>query len=252
MKLIKQKILFLLFFYKYQPGIFRETNYLSYNFLYGLLGNYLPSSIRKATGELVQSGNLEKIVRNRKTFLRITSIGQDQLKRKFINFFSQSLVKRDWCLAILAGLPRGKAGTDRPLRLSLKNRGFCKYQDGVYLMPAKAEDKKNFKDLTGKVMLVFSKRLDFVDERQLVGRFWQVDDHFAQIQKFINREAEVLAKIEPKKILTKQEKKSISLLSEKFFILIKNTIGLPKNLLPADWPLGQACSILANILQKVE
>ena len=79
MKLLKQKILFFLYFRQaYAPaGSFNKNEeYLSYNYLYFLISGFKEASVRKAVLELVVSGAVNKMVRNRSTLLRITVLGK--------------------------------------------------------------------------------------------------------------------------------------------------------------------------------
>ena len=54
------------------------------------------------------------------------------------------------------------------------------------------------------------------------------------------------------KLLKDKEIKQVSSVSDKMFILIRNTIGLPKNLLPNDWPLPEAAGLFSKIIKKVD
>jgi DNA-binding transcriptional regulator PaaX len=250
MKILKQKILFLLFFsQRYTPAksFRKEGKYLSYNFLYNFLPCFLPTSIRKATTELVEQGAIEKIIRNRQALFRITQYGEKQCRKYLVNFFKQNLVQREWFLAISK-----ECRNPRQVRHKLQNLGFVKLARGVWIKPGRKEFTRELEDLTGKAFFLSTQRLEFVDERQLVGSLWGLDKYFKKTNDFISRSKKLLKTVSDRNVLTSKEKKTISALFESFFIIIKNTIGLPKNLLPNDWPLPEAATIFTKILKKME
>jgi len=249
MKLLKQKILFFLYFRQayIAPGSFdKDERYLSYNYLYFLIFGFKEASVRKAVLELVASGAINKMVRNRKTYLRITVFGRKQVKKIFDNYFCQNRSSRGWFLAVISGKDEA-----RKIRLDLVGLGFVCLKRGVYIRPAKKEFETFLEYLMGKAFFVFAKKLELVDEKNLTGRLWQLDKYYGRYSKFVTRAGGLLKRVEVKKELLFKEKRQVSALCDDFFIIIRDTVNLPKNLLPDDWPLPKAAQIVNELLKLI-
>ena len=249
MKLLKQKILFFLYFrqaYVAPKSFSKDERYLSYNYLYFLIADFKQASVRKAIGELVDSGAVSKIVRNRKTLLRITVFGKKQVKKMFDNYFCQNRSFKGWFLAVIIG-----KDDVRKIRLDLEGLGFVCLKRGVYIKPAKKEFEIFLEHLLGKAFFVFTKKLELADEKNLTGRLWKLDKYYGGYSKFVTRARDLLERVRVKKELSFKEKKLISVLCDDFFIIISETINLPKNLLPDDWPLPKAAQVVNELLKLI-
>ncbi len=250
-RLLKQKILFLLYFsqrYGRLGNTLKEEDYLSYNFLYCCLPTFKTASIRKAVLALVEEGELDKINRNHQSYFRLTLNAFKRIKNLFPGFFYQNKQKHGWFLAVLK--EKLKANKEvRELRENLKNLGFTRLNRGVYLLPAERDFQHQLEGFLNQIFIIFSPKLEFIDEKQLAGRLWPLAKEYRELQQFIKSSRKLLRKMAIQKRLSKKTIKSISALSEKFFIIIKNTIRLPKNLLPADWPLPQAAQNFSQLLK---
>ena len=249
MKLLKQKILFFLYFRQayIAPGSFdKDERYLSYNYLYSLISGFKEASVRKAVLELADSGAISKIARNRKTLLRITVFGRKQVKRIFDNYFCQNRSSRGWFLAVII-----EKDNVRKIRLDLEKFGFICLKRGVYIKPAKKEFEVSLEYLLGKAFFVFTKKLELADEKNLTGRLWQLDKYYGSYSKFVTRARGLLERLGVKKELSFKEKKLVSVLCDDFFVIISETINLPKNLLPDDWPLPKAVQAINELLKLI-
>lgn len=249
MKTLKQKIIFLLYFYQsYTPAqtFKKEVKHLSYNFFYWLLSDFGQASVRKAVGELARTGLVEKIIRNNQAFFRLTVLGDKQFKKIFADFIYQNSQKKGFFLAITRG------SKIRQTRIFLENLGFKCLKRGIYLRPAPREFEKSLEPLLGKAFFIFTAKLELTDEKSLTAELWKLDKYYKQGADFVTQAKKLLTKLDSKKRLSKKEIKSIFAISDKFFILIKNTIGLPKNLLPNDWPLPRASNLFSQVLKRVE
>ena len=247
MKLLKQKILFFLYFRQAYtaPGSFNKgERYLSYNYLYFLIPGFKKASVRKAVLELTASGEINKMVRNRKVLLRITVFGRKQIKRIFDNYFCQNRSSRGWFLAVIVGKDDA-----RKIRLDLMRLGFVCLKRGVYIKPAKKEFEISLEHLLGKAFFVFAKKLELADEKNLTGRLWKLDKYYGGYSKFVTRSRGLLERVGVKKELSFKEKKQVSALCDDFFVIISETINLPKNLLPNDWPLPKAAQTINDLLK---
>jgi len=249
MKLLKQKILFFLYFRQAYvvPGSFnKDERYLSYNYLYSLISGFMEASVRKAVLELAASGAINKMVRSRKTLFRITVFGRKQVRRIFDNYFCQNRSSKGWFLAVIIG-----KDDVRKIRLDLEGLGFVCLKRGVYIKPAKKEFEISLEHLLGKAFFVFAKKLELADEKNLTSKLWHLDKYYGNYSKFVTRARGLLEKIEVKKELSFKEKKLVSALCDDFFVIISDTINLPKNLLPDDWPLPKAAQTVNELLKLV-
>ena len=249
MKLLKRKIIFCLAseidFFKLNEGF----AYYPYSFLYPRLFQFKKSSVRDAILQLVRSGEVDKIIRNNVPFFRLTSRGREKL----LSFFPQSLGQkkvwdRIWRLVIINSKfkkQKEKLGKLRKLRLALKSLGFKKLNRGVYLtpLPISAQLKHLLlgEDFSAKIAVIESRRLLLGDDEQLAKEIWSLDQVLVNYQNLITRQKKLLRKLKDKKRLTNQEEKQFFLILNDYFSLLEKDPGLPKKLLPPDWP-QEKCS----------
>jgi len=250
MKLLKQKILFLLYFRQTtssQHNLKNEDTYISYNFLYKLILGVTDAAVRKAIGELCEKGDVDKITRNNQSYFRLTLLGAKQTKKLFTNFFYQAKPKKGWYLAVIKS---GKKS--RQTRIDLENIGFASICRGVYICPAGEKLEAKISQLTANAYFFGCPKLSHIDEKSCVGKLYKLDKFVADTQAVIRQINQLLTKIEDKISLKDKQIKQVSSVSDKMFILIRNTIGLPKNLLPNDWPLPEAAGLFSKIIKKVD
>lgn len=249
MKHLKQKILFLLYFRQTtssQHNLKNEDTYVSYNFLYKLVSGVTDAAVRKAIGELCDKGDVDKIIRNNQSYFRLTLLGAKETKKLFPNFFYQAQSRKGWYLAIIKS---GKKA--RQTRIDLENIGFAGICRGVYICPVGANMESKISGMTSDAYFFGCPKLNHIDEKSLVGKLYNLDKFVSNTQAVIKQTNQLLAKIEDKITLENKEIKQISSMAENMFILIKNTIGLPKNLLPADWPLPRAAWLFSKVIKKM-
>ncbi len=244
MKLLKRKTLFALasetdFF---SPRV--DFDYYGYKFLYDRLFNYQPSSIRDACLQLVQSGELDKISRNRIAYFRLTARGREQL----LSFFPQSVGQKKvwdktWRIALIKD--------SRKLRVILRRMGFRKLARGVYITPlpisAKIKDLLLSGKFSAKIAVIESRRLILGDDQQLAKQIWPLGELQQGYQNLIRESKALLTKIKSQEQLSDEVKKQFSLILNNYFSLLEQDPGLPKKLLLDDWPALEAQKLLLKL-----
>lgn len=243
MKILKKKILLGLSF----PNDFIETGsgfeYKAYIFLYFLLPDFRQGSIRDAIGQLKNSGEVDKIVRNKTSYFRLTGAGRERLLSLFK--VSNRVWKGKWRVVI--GVP-GK------LRLKIEKMGFKKFSQGVFIStnPKLEEVKKILleNNLLGKVAFFETKNLISIDNRSLAKRLWTLDEVGEEYRHFINQCKNLLNKINKHKRLENRDKTLVVDIFNNYFSLLSKDPGLPKRVLPNDWPADPARKSFLSIFEK--
>ena len=202
------------------------------------------SSVRDAVLQLARGGEVDKIIRNNVPFFRLTSRGREKL----LSFFPQSIGQkkvwdRIWRLAIINSKfkkKKEKSEELRRLRRALEKLGFKKLSRGVYLtpLPISAQLKHLLlgEDFSAKIAVIESRKLLLGDDEQLAKEIWPLDYLLESYQNLITRQKKLLKKLKREKRLTNQDKEQFSLILNDYFSLLEKDPGLPKKLLPPDWP----------------
>lgn len=250
MKLLKRKILFALacgkdFFFK------KDFSYHSYGYLYPRLSPFKRSSVRDACLQLVETGEIDRIMRNNQVIFRLTAQGRAQL----LEFFPQiTRFKKSWDIvwriAIISSYMRKKSlnKTDKmgfiKLRKELSRLGFRPISRGVYLSPLiTANELKDYilqNKLSRQVLLLESKKLLVGDNAMLGYQLWGLEKLHEEYTKFITRAASLLRQTKSKKALQDQEKIEFFQIMDQFFCLLLRDPALPSKLTGSDWPLLEA------------
>jgi len=267
MKLLKQKILFILgsetdFLVKQD-----RFEYYPYQFFYWRLKNFQPSSVRDGVLQLIETGEVDKIVRNGVPFFRLTSQGRHRLLSFFTLSWGQKRVwDRKWKIAVIKKRKAKKAKLKtrktsvkeiRRIRIKLKKIGFKKLARGVYITPLPISQKINdfyLKDdfFSSKITVIESRRLLIGDNEQLAKDVWQLDLLLEEYKNFITKVNYLLASLKKQKSLTKQAKNEFFLILNFYFALLKKDPGLPKKLLSRDWPADLAKERFLKLALKIK
>jgi len=271
MKLLKRLILFTL---ASETDFFNQSEgfeYKVYHYLYDRLTNYQQSSIRDAILQLVDSGEVDKITRNAIPLFRLTSRGRDRLLSFFTISIGQKRVwDRIWRIALLHSEKKSGGGkrkadkrkqkvedrkASRQLRRGLEKLGFKQLSRGIYVTPlpisAKLREFLLANDFLHKLTVIESRKLLVGDDEQLANHIWQLNSLIESYTKFISRANQLLMLFKQQKSLLTKEKKAFSALLTFYFSLLEKDPGLPKKLLPADWPADLAKERFLKLGERV-
>lgn len=242
MKLLKKKLLFCL-------DTVGEADYQSYEFLYLRLAEYELGSVRDAAGRLEKAGLIDKIVRNNQAYFRLTGLGREQLGKSLHPFGGQQSVwDRIWRLVII----NDAQGQSRVLETGLRSLGYKRVTRGVYVTPFKVSEstKQLFIDHKWQNMaqIIESRRLVLGDDQQWARRLWGLDQTSTAYYEFMNYAQRLLKMGRKNFSLLKQSKGGFKTSLDKYFNIIIADPGLPKKLLPPDWPADEARELFNRLV----
>jgi len=271
MKLLKRKILFVLgseidFFLK-SDGL----EYKNYEFLYGRLLGFKPSSIRGSVLQLVKTGEVDKIIRNGTPLFRLTSQGRDRLLSFFPISIGQhkvwdgiwriALIKKQNDLSFLTDkkkIDNRRASYElRVLRRGLRSLGFKKLSRSIYITPLPISNQiKSFclenQFFNAQIAVIESRRLIIGDNKQIAKQIWGLDQLVSAYQVVITKIDRLLSGFKEEKGLKNREKKAFSLILDLYFNLLEADPGLPKKLLSSDWPADLVKERFIKLALKVK
>jgi len=201
-------------------------------------------------GQLVKSGEVDKIVRNNVPFFRLTGMGRERLLSFFPISIGQSRVwDKRWRIAIVSSKFKVKSS-------KLKEFGFKRLARGVYITPmAVSEELKSYlleENLLGKVTVIESRRLIGSDDKNLAKKIWKLEEIIEKYSSFIKGCESLLKKIRSQKRLGVREKNEVKELFNDYFLLLSVDPGLPKKVLPSDWPADFGREVFLKIFEDLE
>ena len=248
MKILKRKILLALSlpvdFFKRKEGF----SYQPYSYFYFLL-QFKQSSIRTAIGQLVKSGEIDKISRNNVPYFRLTGVGRARLLSFFPIALGQSRV---W-----DGRWRIIVNVDRKIKEpKLREFGFKRLARGVFITPLPVSTQiKDFlldKNLLGKVILLETRRFLAPDDEKIAKKHWQLEGLVIKYAIFVKQCRRLLKRINRQKRLENRDKKEVVDLFDAYFLLLSHDPGLPKKLLADDWPGDFARKVFLKIFDRLK
>jgi phenylacetic acid degradation operon negative regulatory protein len=246
MKLLKKKLLFSLL--NDQPG--RDYQYHDYRFLYCRCSEFDRSSVRAAVNELTAAGLVDKLVRNRRSWFRLTALGRDVFLRGLPRFdFTGAGWDHRWRLVIVNRI----GPVLKLLQRHLYRLGFKRFSRGVYVSPgAVAETVKTIllnHQWLNQVALVETRAFLSGDECQLARNLWHLEKIGEKYDHFITLSSRLLKQSRSNLLLLQQAKFGFKAVFDAYFNLTLIDPGLPKALLPPDWPAEQARSLFFRLVE---
>ncbi len=248
MRLLKTKLLFSLAseldFHAKTEGF----EYQRYEFLYFRLSEYELGSIRDSAVRLTRAGFVDKLIRNDKAWLRLTALGREQLLRQLGIYRRQSQPwDNRWRLVIvLSG--RGQA---RELGTRLKQLGYKRVTRGVYVTPFKVSEATRELFLEPKwqktSFVIESRRLVVGDNLELSRNLWNLEVLGTKYADFVSLASRLLRLARKNIVLLQQSKGGFKTVLDRYFQLCLLDPGLPKQLLPLQWPADAAKELFLRL-----
>lgn len=160
----------------------RDPLYLVSN-AYDKMYGFVPKQYRRhnfslLVGRSFKTGHIEKVIKNGKTYLRLTSIGRKHIQREFPIVSLTKQWSKKWIIVIfdIKEVSRKQRNT---LRNMLKNVGFGMLQQSVWITPLPiGEDMKGFITYRGFSDSAFVLEVSHVllgDPKDLASRVWDLD-----------------------------------------------------------------------------
>lgn len=143
----------------------------------------------------------------------------------------------------------------RMLRASLFDLGFGRLERGIYASPF-AVEKEVMKivaklQLLGQVRFLKTQRFLLGDDRSFATQVWNLDTIYNKYRELITLGEGVLHMAKREKGLTDQLEGAYRKVLFEWWDLLKIDSGLPKALLPNDWPRLEAGRLMAKIAHFV-
>lgn len=254
MKLKAQILLCLAETIDYLKGI-GEAVFTPYPHIYDYFSDRNRGSIRRSVEDLLKTGNIEKIVEDGVPKFKITSQGKIKLLSEIpLAKFRKEPWDGIWRMVIF-DIPEKEKKLRDALRQKLKELGFGKWQESVYISPFKiSEQVSEFiksRDLDDYAVVLESRKILAGDEKELARAIFNLDDLHAQYLDFlelcgaINNELNKKGR-ERKKILDLWQK-----IREAYYQILLVDPGLPKELLPEDWLEEEAEKLFKRVSKAV-
>ena len=151
----------------------------SYETMYGFVPKrYKRNNFLQTVNRSFKTGNIEKIVKNNKVYLRLTSSGKERLHRDFPILNLTKKWNKHWLIVVFDISEKSKSVRDN-LRRKLKNLGFGMLQESVWISPLSiGQDIREFVSAIGLSERVFAMEIaGFVlgDPKSLVKNIWNLD-----------------------------------------------------------------------------
>lgn len=249
MRLLKTKLLFALATEVDFINKAEGYGYKGYRFLYYRLSEFEKGSIRDAVVRLSREGALDKIVRGNKARFRLTSGGREKMLKKMPIYRGQRQVwDRIWRVVMVSDL--GRDG--RLVSRKLSELGYKRAGRGVFITPLRVSEatRELFMDKrwSGKAQVIESRKLIVGDDLGLARQLWELDQTASGYLDFISKADRLLKMARSNPVLLQQSKGGFKMIFDGYFRLVLTDPGLPKRLLPEDWPADKAKDLFDRLV----
>lgn len=226
----------------------------AYQNMYGFIPKrYKKHNFTQMVGRSLKTGDIEKVVRDNKVYLRLTSSGKEKIHREFpISNLTQKWNKK-W-IVIIFDIPEKDRKTRDKLRIKVQNIGFGMLQESVWISPLSiGKDVKEMIEAIGlrdNVFVMEVSGLIFGNPKELASKVWNLDrrgEDLLELEeelKKINQLIKVYNDREEKreaKLYKLEAKKRV--LMRIYLEFLVNFPALPRELLPGS--LQNVFSILS-------
>jgi phenylacetic acid degradation operon negative regulatory protein len=228
-------------------------NFSFYSSRHPYLAKSRKETVYSTVSRLLSVGEIEKIVKGDKIYLRLTSKGFNKLKED-VPLFKYSRQKWDgyWRMVIF-DIPEEKRVFRDVLRQKLVSLGLAKWQRSIYITPFPLEEEINqflkTKNIFGFAFCLKAKRLGRGDDRQIAKSAFKLDKLNREYHQLIEEDLE-----QARFLLGKGRLKAnkVQQLVNKYLALIQKDPGLPQELLPEAWWAEEAKKEFKDFILKLK
>lgn len=225
----------------------------SYENMYGWVPKkYKRHNFNHLVWRNLKTGNIEKIEKNGEAYLRLTSQGNQKLKRDFpLLSMQQKPWDKKWRIVAFDIREEEKNIRDG-LRNKLKELGFGMLQESVFITPHDiAQDFAEFVENLGISDSVYVLEVSQVvvgDKKELARNLWNLDKLNDEYKEIIEKlESVFLIKTRGRvKQLNNEISKSVIEIKRDYLKTLLRDPFLPKELLPSDWKGDEAKKLIKN------
>lgn len=227
-----------------------KSNYQPYEAIYRFVGDlpagrqaYSQSSARVAVSQLLENGDIEKIVKNDIVCFSLTLKGyrilSDNLLKPYRGF------KNGWdgkWRVVIFDIPESERGKRARIRQILRNSGFGRLTNSVYVSPFDNLEVacQKIREKIGKESKLFSfeaKQINDLVENKIIAK---TAFHLDELAKKYNRWIK----------LAKNPNSKIDILISYYVLLLEVDPALPEELLPVSWSFTKSWAIFIGLLKK--
>lgn len=198
--------------------------------------DYKATNFANTVSRMLRSDQIEKVVKNGESYLRLSSKSKNGLTRDFSFFkFAHRPWDRFWRV-VFYDIPETEKKTRVALHRKLLELGFGQLQESVFITPFDlAEDLREFilvHNLGNEVFVSVSRRLYAGDERALTEKVWKLSQINEGYEEWLDKVGEIESGGK------KSGREELYSHYTSFLEILKNDPCLPKELLPGNW-LGE-------------
>ena len=236
----------------------------SYENMYGFIpSRYKRHEFNHLVWRSIKTGYIEKVIKNGTPYLRLTSQGQNKIKRDFsLLRFQKSKWDKKWRVVIFDILELNRKTRDR-MRIKLRELGFGMFQQSVYISPHDlARDFAEFIESEGLdewVYVLEVSRIASGDTKALANKIWKLDKIN---EKYIELEEEIrgsdvtsfdgrIKKLHHNSLPEKTGKvqENFKKIYEKYLEVVIQDPFLPYELLPDYWKGDKVRSLMRSLIK---
>lgn len=206
-------------------------------------------TFRKAVNDLSKIGFLEKKVkRDGQIVYRLSRGGMIKIIEEIpLARFIKKPWDKKWRVVVF-DIPEKEKVVREALRRKLVELGFGMLQRSVWITPHDLfeilNDFLTTYGLASYALIIEGEKLGGEDDRQLARRVWKLNKLSQGYLDFVKKWEEVLKSGE-------RLNEEIENWRNEYFSLLEKDPGLPKELLPKDWPYKKACEIFEKLEARV-
>jgi len=224
---------------------------LAYKNMYGFIPRrYSRSNFLQTVGRSLKTGDIEKIVKDDKIYLRLTPAGKTKVYRDFPILGLTKKWNKHWVIVVFDIEEKSKAVRER-FRNKLKSLGFGMLQKSIWLSPLSiGEDMKEVIESIGLSKDAYVMEVSgfiFGDPKELVRRIWnleELEEVYTRLRNRVDTVNQLLKKVSDRankreaKLRKSQKSYEYDLTRKKreemraYLEFIANFPPLPKELLP--------------------
>ncbi len=193
---------------------------------------YRKSNYYQVVSHSLKVGYIEKVIKKRKTYLRLTPGGKERIKREFsLSLWQERKWDKKWRIVIFDIAEENRNIRDG-LREKLKELGFGMLQKSVWISPYDfILDFREFMKSLGLGKNVFaleSSSLLADDYKKLAERVWGLNQLNSQYKKLF----QLLKNLYDRGETSKEKLREIK---SRYLEILREDPCLPRELLPDDW-----------------
>lgn len=209
-------------------NVFR-SNFKAYSYLYAFLPKFKPSTIRARIAQMLESGDIEKIRKNKQAYFSLTLKGFELLRRHFL-LHRQKIWDGKFRIIIFE-IPERKREERDSIRKGILEAGFGRLTDSCYISPF-----NRINNLASKgEAFIFETRLSLPESKDITKRAYRLDKLEREYKNWIK--------------MANDEQVSFDALVGYYDRILGLDPALPEKLLPNNWQRQKSWQVLTKKLK---